>query len=146
MKHQKENVLCLVKYVKVTNANPNSMEVVDLDNNEKFSIIGKDLCDQCQSADYYDSTEECTKTQLAEILVGCWNKPFTVEFEKADKKLRTLRGRLVSTESILGRSMVEDLDLPANKRIRQVDHRTIKSIIVDGVKYQEQWGKNVRSN
>jgi len=36
----------------------------------------------------------------------------------------------------LGRSMVEDLESSDKKnRMRQVDHRTIKWLIVDGVKY-----------
>ena len=37
---------------------------------------------------------------------------------------------------LLGRSLCEDLDLPEGRnRLREVDHRTIKYLIVDGVKY-----------
>lgn len=54
---------------------------------------------------------------------------------------RTMRGRLISVEAKLGRSQVIDLDIDKQLkgdwdiRQRQVDHRTIKSLIVNRVKY-----------
>ena len=54
---------------------------------------------------------------------------------------RTLRGRLLSVEAKLGRSQVFDLDIDKqvkgdwDSRQRQVDHRTINSIIVGDTKY-----------
>lgn len=54
---------------------------------------------------------------------------------------RTMRARLVSVEPKLGRSQVIDLDIDKqikgdwDSRQRQVDHRTIKSLIVNNVKY-----------
>ena len=55
---------------------------------------------------------------------------------KQDGTERTLRGKLVKPEPLLGRSMVEDLDSDDKKnRLRQVDHRTINWLVVDGVKY-----------
>ena len=47
-----------------------------------------------------------------------------------------MRGRLITPEPLLGRSMVEDLDLAVTEhRQRLVDHRTIKFLIIEGVKY-----------
>lgn len=110
--------------------------VTNVDNGEGFVVNGEELVAEAASADVYSQTKKVTKTQAAEILVASHNRPFTVVFEKADGTDRTLRGRLVQPEPLLGRSMVEDLDVDRSKhRLRQVDHRTIKSLIVDGVKY-----------
>jgi len=54
---------------------------------------------------------------------------------------RTMTARLVSVEAKLGRSTVIDLSIKKalkgdwDSRTRQVDHRTIKSIIIGGTKY-----------
>lgn len=49
---------------------------------------------------------------------------------------RTLVGYLASTEPKMGRSVVIDLEIPADKhRPRLVDHRTIKELILRNVRY-----------
>lgn len=47
----------------------------------------------------------------------------------------TLTAHLVKSEQHMGRSLVIDLNAPESNRFRQVDHRTIKSIILRNVKY-----------
>jgi hypothetical protein len=76
-----------------------------------------------------------TMTRAAEILITSFNRPLTVRFVKKQGGERVLRGRLLRPEPLLGRSYVEDLDAKGDSRIRLVDHRTIKCLIVDGVKY-----------
>lgn len=49
---------------------------------------------------------------------------------------RVLVGYLLKTETGFGRSTVIDLKAPKEHRIRQVDHRTIKSLIHQGVLYK----------
>jgi hypothetical protein len=69
-------------------------------------------------------------------LTNAGYKPFTVRFKKKGGEWRTLRGRFVAHEMLLGRSRVEDLDEPeTKKRLKQVDHRTIEWLILDNVKY-----------
>lgn len=111
--------------------------VADLDNNEtEIRIEGKELIVRSFSADQYAEEEKVTKTQAAELLVSSPNRPLTVSFVKQDGNERVLKGRLVKPEPLLGRSMVEDLESKdAKNRLRQVDHRTINWLIVDGVKY-----------
>lgn len=46
-----------------------------------------------------------------------------------------LIGHLVKSEQHMGRSLVIDLEAPAPNNFRQVDHRTIQSIIWRNVKY-----------
>lgn len=46
-----------------------------------------------------------------------------------------LTGHLVKSEQHMGRSLVIDLNAPAGSNFRQVDHRTIQSIIFKNVKY-----------
>ena len=47
----------------------------------------------------------------------------------------TLIGHLVQSEQQMGRTLVIDCQAPADNRFRQVDHRTIQSLILRGVKY-----------
>uniref|UniRef100_B8HYX3 Uncharacterized protein n=1 Tax=Cyanothece sp. (strain PCC 7425 / ATCC 29141) TaxID=395961 RepID=B8HYX3_CYAP4 len=100
-----------------------------------FSIEGEELITNAHSADQYTEEEKVSKTKAAEILITSVNRPFTVCFKKKDGSERILRGRLVEPEPLLGRSHVEDLDIKDGDRLRQVDHRTLIYLIVDGVKY-----------
>jgi hypothetical protein len=49
---------------------------------------------------------------------------------------RTLIGYLVSAEPKMGRSTVVDLNIPkGSHNLRQIDHRTLQSIVLKGIKY-----------
>lgn len=131
-------MIALVTWAQVDNVleGGNRLQCKDLDTGGLFTINGSNLVEQTFSADVYESEKKITKTQAAELLVSSFGKPFSVTFEKTDGETRTLRGRLVKPEPLLGRSMVEDLDIPADQyRLRQVDHRTISSLVLNGVKY-----------
>jgi len=108
--------------------------VQDVNTKEKFEIKGRPLIDAAFSADAYSVTEQVTRTKIAEKLVNSPNRPLTVKFKKQDGTERTIRGRFLSSEHILGRSYIEDMDLD-KERTRLVDHRTISELIVDNVKY-----------
>jgi hypothetical protein len=133
------DLLALTYYVKVKacRADGTDLLVHDIDNDiGNITVSGDKLIASASSADFVGSTEKITKTAAAELLTTSYGRPFTVTFEKADGSERTLRGRLVKPEPLLGRSMVEDLDIGGAKgRLRQVDHRTIKSLVLEGVKY-----------
>lgn len=133
------DIMALTHYVVVKNITPNKELLVnDLYNiGSDILIRGKEIIEQAASADQFAEIIKVNKTQAAELLVHSNNRPLTVVFTKSDNTERKLRGRLIKAESLLGRSLMEDLDLPKNKdnRTRLVDHRTIKELIVDGVKY-----------
>lgn len=114
-----------------------SVDVEGLDDQKQFAVHGAELICNSFSADQHHEEEKVTKTRAAELLTTSFNRPFTVHFEKQGGEGRTLRGRLLNPEPLLGRSYVEDLDVagPSEKRIRLVDHRTILWLIVDCVKY-----------
>ena len=131
-----DDIMSFVYYTKVKSVNGDTVIVCDLDDdNKEISISGKELLEKSFSADQFEKEENVSKTRAAEILVHSANKPLTVNFLKSDGEERTLRGRLVKPEPLLGRSMVEDLDLKSDHRLRQVDHRTIRYLIVDGIRY-----------
>ena len=110
--------------------------VEDLERGNKFHIQGKDLIDSTLSADEFSKTEKITKTAAAEKLISLHGIPFTANFDEQSGKNRTLRGKLINPEPLLGRSYVEDLDIPLGEhRLRQIDHRTLKWLICQGVKY-----------
>jgi hypothetical protein len=124
-------------YAKVKNTqNQGSLlSVYDVDNNMDFDVRGDSLVQKALSADRYKKEVKLSKTKVAEILISSHNRPLTVKFQKANGTDRVLRGRLVKPEPLLGRSMVEDLDITKGNPLRQVDHRTLIFLIVDGVKY-----------
>lgn len=134
----KGHMMAFVYYAKVDSSSlgGQSVQVEGLDNDQgKFSVHGATLIENSFSADLYEEEERVTKTKAAELLISSHNRPLTVTFIKQDRKKRVLRGRLLAAEPLLGRSYVEDLDEPTGKRVRLVDHRTIESLVVDGVKY-----------
>jgi hypothetical protein len=139
-KVQTGDLMALVYYVKVKGVTGKGSEllVADVDNaGPDILVRGKELIEQALSGNQFSESVKISKTQAAEILVHSSNRPLTVTFVKADGSDRTLRGRLIKPEPLLGRSMMEDLDLSHSEknRTRLVDHRTIKELIVDGVKY-----------
>jgi hypothetical protein len=136
------DLMAITYYVKVETVRRNGEQLSVLDvvgDTGGIDVNGKSLIANALSADQFAETIKVTKTQCAQLLIESTNRPFTVTFEKQDGTERKLRGRLISHEALLGRSMVEDLDIDRNDkkgRTRLVDHRTLKSLIVDGVKYE----------
>jgi hypothetical protein len=104
-------------------------------NGDTFRVSGDSLIENAASADQYLKTKKVNKTEAAEILVASHNRPFTVCFTKADGNKRVLKGRLLRHEPLMGRSYVEDLEIKSGHPLRQVDHRNIVYLIVDGIKY-----------
>lgn len=130
------DVMAFVYYTKVIDSTLKGLLVRNVDSDVEFRVEGKELIERSFSADQYHETIKVSKTRAAEILVSSYNVPLTVCFEKQDGEERVLRGRLVRPEPLLGRSMVEDLDIADSHRQRLVDHRTIRYLIVEGVKYE----------
>ncbi len=131
--HKKNDIVSLTKYFVVDSASYSKVSAKDMDTNEMVEIKGVQLVDSLSSADYFKSTEKKSKTELAGILIGAGVRPFTVVFEKQNGEKRVMRARFLSTEPLLGRSIVSDLD--DGGQIKQVDHRTIESIILDRIKF-----------
>jgi hypothetical protein len=132
---KKDDLMAFVYYCKVLEAKPNYLRVQNLDNQMEFEVRGNELIEHGYSADQVIEEVKVTKTRAAEILISSHNRPLTVCFDKENGEERILRGRLITPEPLLGRSMVEDLDIASGHRLRLVDHRTIKYIIIEGVKY-----------
>lgn len=135
------DLMALVYFVKVDavgtsprKGNP-AIDVTDVETNMEFTVEGKDVIEKMYSADRFLEEKKVTQTEIAEQLISSHNVPFTVVFEKASGEERTLRGKLLEPEPLMGRSKVEDLDVTSGIRMRLVDHRTIKSLIVNGTKY-----------
>jgi hypothetical protein len=140
---KKGNIVRMVQYLEVTETNgaDTQIHVNDLNRGiDDITISGASLVRSLDSADEFSSTEKLTKTQLADKFGEVGDNVFTVEFEKQNGSLRKLRGYMITRETGMGRSQVVDLDIERGKgdydnRLRQVDHRTLKSLIFDGVKY-----------
>lgn len=147
-----------ISYCQVTKKNPNKVWVKNESGYEwgiSNSVIEKEMF----TAGHYSRVEKQTMTQLAETLMNARNAAFTVCFERkltpdyvekviaknSDStpkeisklvlhgKTRILIGKLESVEEKLGRSRVIDLEC---NEFRLVDHRTIKWIVYQNVKYE----------
>lgn len=130
------DLMAFINYAKVIKVLPGEIiEVKSTDSDMEFQVIGSELIERGYSADQYKEEIKVTKTKAAELLISSHDRPFTVCFDKADGEERILRGRLVIPEPLLGRSMCEDLDLDDKHKLRLVDHRTIKWLVVEGVRY-----------
>lgn len=114
-----------------------TVECVDKVGLNTFGVNGLSLNEASYSADQFHEERKASMTEVAEILVRSFNIPFTVCFLKQEGEERVLRGRLIAPEPLLGRSHVEDLDIegPPASRFRLVDHRGLKWLIVNGIKY-----------
>lgn len=138
-KVKKGEIMAFIHFAEVTKVGRGgkSLTIADLDNNlTQINVDGEALVRSSLSADQFAKEVKENRSKVAEKLIESYNKPFTVCFDKQDGSERKLRGRLVSPEPLLGRSMVEDLDIDQGKhRLRQVDHRTLKWLVVDGIKH-----------
>lgn len=141
MKIEQNHMMMLVQYVKVQKTYSRMTEKIDcspLDDGVGagvFEVRGNKLIQRMYSADQYHETKEVSQTKVLEIFTTSFNRPFTICFDKQDGTERILRGRFIAQEPLRGRSWVEDLDKPEGDRRRQVDHRTVKYLICEGVKY-----------
>ena len=131
----KGEVLSTTMYVTVQSKDKDSIKVKDT-NGQEFTIRGTKLIeDTMNSAAQYTKEEKVSRTKAAEILSQAGDAVFTAVFDKADGTERTLVGRLVETENHMGRSNVVDLEVTSGTNLRQVDHRTLKSLTLKGIKY-----------
>lgn len=132
------DVVSNVEFLKVVAARQDSIDVENLHTGLVSRINGDKLIEELKSADDYKTTKKVTKTALAEQLMASYNVALTVCFDKSNGTERVLRGRLMSHEPLMGRSYCEDFDIAGTPkdRLRQVDHRTLKWLVVNGTKYE----------
>ena len=89
----------------------------------------------------FSETKKVSRSKIVEILqYQVKSHAFLVEFKKKDNSDRTMVARLINFCGLFGRSEVMELksNLTDNTFIeqkRQVDHRTIKRLVFDGVEY-----------
>lgn len=110
----------------------------------------------------FEKEEKVSRSELVEKMIGAGETAFTIQFNKkvdaqhinrvlaaagAEPDLKQISkdiiiGQEVSmtcyfskTENQLGRSLVMDLNGPNGKNFRQIDHRTVNSLILKNVKY-----------
>lgn len=132
----KGDLVAIVRYCNVVNSSNGTIDVEDVDDGVKLRVTGNDVIQNLKSASDFTKQEKKPLMELAAIVSTSLNTPITVCFDKLDGTERVLVGRITKSEPILGRSYAEDLMLPKTEhRLRQIDHRTIKYAIVNGVKY-----------
>jgi hypothetical protein len=131
----KGEILSTTMYMEVLSKDKDGIQVKDSFGNS-FVVKGPQLIENTMnSSAQYDKEEKVSRTAAVEALLNAGDTVFQVEFVKQDGTDRNLVGRLVNTENHMGRSNVEDLLTTDAHKLRQVDHRTVKSVIVKGTKY-----------
>lgn len=122
-------------YLKVVSKTKDGVMVKNTQGQE-FEVRGTNLLETTfKSASQFADTKKVTRTDLAEIMVNLGDQVFQVNFDKQDGTNRLLTGYKVSTENLMGRVNAIDLEVTGFAQ-RQIDLRTIKSLIVNNVKYQ----------
>ena len=142
------DLMAFVHYVKVDSVYNNGSELVvtDLNNNKKeIRITGDELISNALSADQYHETIKVSKSDAIDVLLSAYNRPLKISFQKKDGTERIMRCRFIqevekfgrSMVEKFGRSMVENLDIVGDEeRIREVDHRELNWIILEGVRFE----------
>jgi len=130
-------IVAFITYAKVKAVDGDTVTVADCSDGRPFKVEGEELLNKALSADQFAGEQRICKAVLVEKLTHSNGRPFTVRFQKANGDPRTLRGYFVKEDAGFGRSNVIDLDLPTDwtHKLRQVDHRTIEYLILDGIKY-----------
>lgn len=131
-----KELISLTIYAEVESKDYTKLVCRDLQNGQTYELSGFDILSRLNSADTFINIQEISRTEMANKLLDAGDSVFTVVFVKQDGESRTLRGRLITSDQFMGRAMVEDLDLSSSlSNIRQVDLRTLKSLIIGNVKY-----------
>lgn len=134
-KIQAGEVLSSTMYLTVLSKDKDSIKVKDNFGRE-FTVKGPKLIEETMnSSSQYTKEEKVSKTKAAEVLTQVGDSAFTVVFKKQDGTDRTLVGKLLDTENLMGRSNVSDLQITSGSNLRQVDLREVKSLISKGIKY-----------
>jgi hypothetical protein len=132
------DIMAFTYFVKVARVQDggNALITENLDgSNTEIMFRGRDLIEGAASADQHSEEQKIGITKAEELLTTSYNRVMTVLFTKKDGSERKMRCRYLRPGS-LAHSIVEDLEKADPKdRIRQVDHRTVRWIIVDGIKY-----------
>lgn len=128
-------IISVSLYAEVLDRTASSLKCRDLHTGQELTLYSTDGFSRINSADTFKEIRRITRTEMAQILSDACCDVFTVTFIKQDGSERVLRGRVVQSENILGRVMVEDLDLSTSMNYRQVDLRTIKNLVIQGIKY-----------
>lgn len=137
---QKDDVMAIIYYVKVTDTKKNGEELIVQDllhGTGSLKVTGKELIEASLSADRFQEEVKVSMTKMADIFCESFNRPFSVCFTKKDGNDRVLKGRYIAEVPRMGYSWVEDLEKVGVEKnpVRQVNHHTIKWLVVDGVKY-----------
>jgi len=129
-------ILSTTMYMEVLSKSRTGITVKD-NQNRTFEINGVDLINSTlQSSSQFDAKIlKVTKTELAQRLTEIGDSVFTVHFIKQTGEPRTLIGYKLSSENLMGRINVIDLEIKTGHPIRQVDLREVKWLIYQGVKY-----------
>jgi hypothetical protein len=89
------------------------------------------------TSDHFIKMIKINTHEAVETLLKNSDMIFTASFVKSDGTERLIRGRYLYIDQVMGRLVVEDLDLAhTNNCIRQIDCRTIKYLIINNTKYE----------
>lgn len=131
---------------------------------EQYLVPQEQLVNLMNSGTLHDQEQKISRTEMVELMTDAKECIITVDFRKkvkqadieeylksvksaADLKSKdtvnaiihgepiSITGFLIDAEGKLGRSTIIDLSQPYGKGFRQVDHRSIESLIIKNVKY-----------
>lgn len=135
-KLEKDEYLSIVQYYRYLRPHTDRMGAgilaVNIETGQE-TFLSNTVVEAClNSSSHYVHEEKVTRSELARRLMHAHDAVFTVTFTKKNGSERTMVAHLIDVEDFMGRSRVYDLE---QKGIRQIDHRTISSLIWKGTRY-----------
>ena len=131
----KNDIIGITQYYRVIDRNSKTIKLENTRDKTISSVSTEDIdiSHNVASVSNFHEVIKVSKSGLLDLMTNAGPLPFSVEFTKQDGTKRTLRGTFLGLEPHFGRSIVNDLDIGET---RQVDNRTIESLIINKIKYE----------
>ena len=137
MEIKEGDLLCNLNYFTVVRVDDKLVQFKDVSDGQEWAIPLKHIGSITNhwSASFYNKIEAVSRTTAVHKMSLAGIRPFTVAYIKQNSEDREMRGIFIKAEPTMGRTLVKDLDAKEDA-IKSVDNRTIKYLILDGVKYE----------
>ena len=141
-------ILSRLSYYVVKEQKNSSSVIIQNLKNEEWSIGNDIVKNECFGTSYTEE-REVSLTNMVDIMRNAGDKVFLVTFVKKDGTSREMTAVLKgSSDTNFGRSLVRELIVTngnLKEQERQVDHRTLASLILENVKYVIKGKKKKKS-
>jgi hypothetical protein len=126
------DIIGVFKYAKVVNVEgPERVVLKDVEKGNEYVMQGAKLISEVFNATTALEHKKVTRTEMEKLLVEAGHQPVSVSFKKAGGDDREMVGVRIG-DGNFGRSLFKEF---GGDSVKQVDHRTLYKLVMDGVEY-----------